>query len=496
MKNKKKLLLIIIPIIVILIVSIVLLALYMTTDLFKSNETLFWKYFSKTKEIENIFYNDNLDKQNEFKSNNSYTSSGTMSLKIEKGEDSLKQLNIETNARHDKNTNRTYADAILKNGDIDLFNISYINSGDIYAIKCDEVFQNYVGFENIELSNIASNYGIENFPNTINLKQFINSLKMTDEELQHISEIYLPLIMENIPKERYIKQEQNLQINEQAYNTEMYSVEISSEELRQIIIRCLSKLKTDTQTLISISNKCSNLGLGIEYTDTADLSIKIDEIINKVQNNDIINNLSIVLNVFENNVLRAEIKMDSVFNIIFENTENLDTLSIDISQDITKLNRISTNEIIDENSSNEIIDLNQAEVTEETEKQNMTRIILTKGKNDNLVNNNIKFIPNANKEEYIELDINMSDIQNDYANNSYMLTINTTVDNTETVTLSYDTETSRVDQVEEILELTGNNTALVNNYDSQIFNIFMQNWINIFNSKLKEKLSILGFNIL
>ena len=101
-----------------------------------------------------------------------------MSLVIEQGENSSKQLNATTNARHDQNTGRTYAEAILKNGDIDLFKVSYINSGDIYGIKCDEIFPNYVGIQNADLSQLAANLGIpnSNIPNRIVPQAFLTCL--------------------------------------------------------------------------------------------------------------------------------------------------------------------------------------------------------------------------------------------------------------------------------------------------------------------------------
>ena len=58
MKNKKKVLLIIIPIIIVLIIAVIIAVLYFTTDLFKSNEELFWKYFAQNKDVLNIIENE------------------------------------------------------------------------------------------------------------------------------------------------------------------------------------------------------------------------------------------------------------------------------------------------------------------------------------------------------------------------------------------------------------------------------------------------------
>ena len=57
-RNKKKILLIVIPIVVVLIIVAVVAVLYFTTDLFKSNKELFWKYLAQNEDITNILKND------------------------------------------------------------------------------------------------------------------------------------------------------------------------------------------------------------------------------------------------------------------------------------------------------------------------------------------------------------------------------------------------------------------------------------------------------
>ena len=114
---KKKL--IIIPIIVIVLLAGIITILYFTTDLFKSNETLFWKYFAQAEDITKVIINDKKNAQESFKETNSYTANGNVQFVLSQGEDSQKQFNATTTARHDINTDRTYADITLKNGELD-----------------------------------------------------------------------------------------------------------------------------------------------------------------------------------------------------------------------------------------------------------------------------------------------------------------------------------------------------------------------------------------
>ena len=565
MKNKKKILLIIIPIIIVLIIAVIIAVLYFTTDLFKSNEELFWKYFAQNKDVLNIIENEKQAEQNQFKTNNSYTSNGNLSLVIAQGENSSKQLNVVTTARHDVTTNRTYADATLKNGDINLFKASYINSGDIYAVSCDEIFQGYVGTENSGLTQLAANFGIENFPDSININEYSNILDLTDEEWTHISETYLPVITNSISEESYTKSSEEIQVNGQTYNTNVYSIQITGENLKQLIINGLTTLKGDTQTLVMISNKLSTLGLGIEYTDVSNMLLQIDEIIENIQNTNIEDNLYI--NVYENNeeVVRTSIDLENNFDIVYDRTSSTNSLTIDIIGTMTEQERIDesidTTNITNTNNMSEDVLINngaQAEnaITNEdvaddsdtivsmenTESMNTTldgnansttgatnvtadnnvivennqitddsdevidlttnqgersgaSIIITKNKTDNLITNTIKIVPDTNiADENLSITINMSNVQNDTINNSYEIVVNSFVGSTsENYVITYETSTIRADQVEEIPELTGSNTAIASNYEANTFNTFLTNWVNLFMNKLSEKLIVLGF---
>lgn len=563
MKSKKKILLIIIPIVIVLIIAAIIAVLYFTTDLFKSNEELFWKYFAQNQDVFDVIKNDKQAEQSQFKTNNSYTSDGNLSLVIAQGENSSKQLNVVTTARHDITTNRTYADATLKNGDIDLFKASYINSGDIYAVSCDEIFQGYVGTENSGLTKLAANFGIENFPDSINVNEYTNLLDITDEEWAHISETYLPVIMNVISEESYTKSSQEIQVNGQTYNANVYGIQITGENLKQLIINALTTLRGDTQTLVMLSNKLSTLGLGIEYTDTSNLALKIDELIDNMQNVTIGDNLYI--NVYENNgeVIRTEINLENTINLVYDRTSSSSSLTIDLigtmteqeiidesidntnitdannmSGDVTTYNannetdNTATNENVVDNedtivsmentesmnttveenvngnsalegnsiagenngitdSSDEVIDLSTTQDTSVSS----TRIVITKSNTDNLTTNTIQIIPNTDvSNENITITINMSNVQNDSINNSYEIVANTlNGEQTETSTITYDTSTIRADQVEEIPELTGSNTAIASNYDANTFNTFLSNWVNLFMNALSEKLTVLGF---
>ena len=486
----KKKVFIIVPILIVVIIGIVLAFLYFTTDLFKPVNNLFWKYFAQNEDVFTVLANDRYEEQTQFKQNNSYTSNGNLSFQLQQGEDSFKQLNVLTTSRHDVNTGRTYADAILKNGDIDLFQVSYINSNDIYAIKCEEVFANYVGIQNSGLKQLATNYGLnyaQNIPDSIDFNGYADLLDITDEQKQHIIDTYLPIITNNIEENQYEKAEEQIEIEGTSYNTNMYRLQLTGENFKQILINVLNTLKSDTETLIIISNKLSTLGFGIDYTDVTNLTTRIDELINQIEQIDIVDNISISVYESDTQTIRTVIEIENKFNITYDRANNV-LLTIDIAQSYD-YNTIGTNEY---ESNNQIIDLNS--INNNTS-ESMMRILISKNKTDSITSNNIQIIPDTNNtEQNINIEYSMSNVSNNNINNSYIITIsNFNNQNKEVITINYDTNISRADQVEEIQELTNSNTAIANNYGAEEFTTFINSWSTIFFQKLEEKMAVLGF---
>lgn len=480
MYNMKKKMMIIIPIIVVCLVAIILTILYFTTDLFKSKEELFWKYLSQADDINEIIQNDKEDLQENFRQTNSYTSSGNIAFVLTQGEDSLKQFNATTSSRHDVNTNRTYADITLKNGELDLINVSYAHTGDIYAIKCDEVFGSFVGIQNSNLTELCTNYGISNVPNSIDKNEYSNLLELTDAQKRHILDTYIPIVRNHINSEEYEKSKESIEINGRSYNANVYELKISGSSLKEIIIDCLNNLKTDTESLMLISEKMSKLGFIADYTDVTNITAKIDEIIEKLQSITIKDDL--IITVYENggNNIRTDVSFGDMLKLIYNRLEDNYKVSADIMHEREK-EKLTDDEVIDLNA------LAQSNMI-------TTRVIIEKNINNNMTTNNIEIIPNVEEtEKNINILISMGNIQNNNINNSYSVIINTLIeDKVNTVTITYDDNIIKADSVEEIIELSGSNTAIANNYTKEQFTVFIKNWGNIFINKLSEKMTTLG----
>lgn len=554
--TKKKILMIAVPIAVVVIIGIIFAILFFATDIFKSDEEQFWTYMAQNEDITTVLENEKLSAQSDFKASNSYNSTGNFTFSLIQGENSSKSFNVVTTARHDANNGRTYADATLKNGDIDLFNVSFIKNqdatnGDIYAIKSSDVVDAYVGFRNAGLKQLAAKYNISTdvVPDTINMDDYTSVFDLTDEQKQHMYDTYLPIIQNNISKDNYAKTNQDVQIDGETYNANVYAVQFTGDQLKQIIIDCLNTLKTDTETMVLISNKASTLNLGVEYTDMTNLTMKINNIIETINNADLSNNTTTIY-VYENydKTIRTVVDIENFLEITYDRVNSKQILTIDYTQgslesiinttsmtqspnDIlgndnaldttsestindtnTDSNIVLENLTADENTvdnaetsntanvvdDTNVIDLNTSDTTnEQGENATITRLVITKTANDQNTSNNITIIPDLNAESTnnISITYDMSAVANDTINNLYSISISTNdilTGSSNTISIDYTTNTVRADQVEEIQELTDSNAVIANNYDANQFTAFMNQWITAFGQVLTEKMATIG----
>ena len=124
-----------------------------------------------------------------------------------------------------------------------------------------------------------------------------------------------------------------------------------------------------------------------------------------------------------------------------------------------------------------------------------SQIVLKKISNNSVVTNKINIIPDMNNpEKYISFVADINEMQNDTSSNYYTLEINNSKDDKiEKINIEYDSTILKQDQVEEIEELTSNNTAIADNYDSEVFEKFLKNWCDLFMNELSDRMTTLGF---
>lgn len=484
MKNKKLPIIIIISILVVVLATAIVIAiLYNTTDIFKSYDVLFAKYFNQNEELLSILENANYEEQKLFKNTNSYTSSGELLINIQDGTANTQKVKATTASRHDLNTNRTYSEMILKNGESDLIKMSYINSGDVYAIKYEDVLANYIGIRNQDLKTFAKNMGmsdsdVANIPNAIDFASLNSIAQITDDQKQYIKETYLPIIINNIDKNSYTKTSKSqISVDGVDYVTNAYTVTIDANTFKQIIISCLTTLKNDNTTLTIISNKLSSLNPGSDSTmDTSMLSQTIDTLIQQLENTEANKN---------------EIKITT-----YENKGTTIRTMIEISD----LSKMTIDKLTQNNSKKVILTIGKNESTSSdntTEQTNNTtsavQVILEQTTTDSEVLDNITVIPDtSDTSEKITMSTSMGKVLNGTINNTSSVSIENA---NQTVDASYTQTIQTASQVEEILELKNSNTVIVNNYSKEQLVPFLQSLVNRIKAIVPNKIEQLGIDI-
>lgn len=489
--KKKKILLIILPIILILIIAAVFAILYFMTDMFRSNDELFAKYFSQNGELFDIIQNANAEEQKTFKANNTYIMTGDLTTTIQDGTN-IQEIKATTSARHDSNTGRTYSDIILKNGEADLLKVSYINSDDVYAIKCDDIMSNYIGIRNNELKKFAQNMGMaeantQNIPDSIDLVGISNIGKITEEQKQHIIDTYSKVILENIPKEKFTKlNKAQISVDGIKYETNVYQLTIDENTLKQIIINCLTTLKDDNSTLVMISNKLSTLGLGSEYSDITKLSEIIGNLATQMQNeNETSENNAMTITVYENKgrTVRTEIGLINEGKITIDKAKEKNTEKAIIT--------------VENNNTSSITDIPMEE-TSTTNTTDISQITIQKSISDTNITNTITFIPDtSNTAQSVTVNTSMGKLIDNTINSSSDIALNISSDgiNVQTIQSLYTQNIQAVTEVDEIMELKNSNTVIVNNYPKEQLIPFLTKVGEKISQVLPNKLAQLGISV-
>lgn len=292
--KKKGIIIAIVIIILLIVIAVGGVMLYLFTDLFKSNQTLFLKYIDQT--IQGMKYetNDQTKDIIEAQKENPYQIKGTLNFDYDGSENKqaeiLKQIKVELETNANGQEEKTYTKASVLYQNQNLFNLEYANSNNIYALKSDEIVTAFIGVRNENLKVLAQKLGMQdnsNIPDSITPIDYEDLLNISEEEKQHISDTYLPVIVNNIEKSKYSKQS-NIPITKEGveYNTTAYRVDLTSEDIANISVKLLETLKQDSITLNFIATKAKILNLPEEYTQVNNLTKQIDEQIKKIEDSE------------------------------------------------------------------------------------------------------------------------------------------------------------------------------------------------------------------
>lgn len=330
MPRKKRIALAIaIPVIIVMIIITTGILLYLNTDMFKSNKTLFLKYLGENSEnlkaIQDIFESSEYEKKlqdnkytetTEIKANytnNLQTTSEDTSNSINKAKIIIKgqkdQPNkycykdfklikeedstiSEGNQNNDENSNST-------NNEQGIAEIEYIQNNDNYGVRFSDLFKQYLLVENNNLKELFEKIGyseqqLDNIPNSFEIdKMTLEDIKFTEEELNNIKERYVNIVSKNVTDKNFEKKsKQIISINDKNISTNAYILNLTNEQLNNLYINLLEDLKQDDIILNKIEKIQEKISL-IKINSSESLNLKekfienIDSTIEKINKTNI-----------------------------------------------------------------------------------------------------------------------------------------------------------------------------------------------------------------
>ena len=262
MKSKVIGRMIIILLIIILILGGISCYLYFTTDLFKSNQQLFFKYLGQTLDMQNGFmdtaYVSYLDK----KETGKYENSGSFSvnMNIEGIEDTvletINNFNIEYSGLVDNTASKSEQNITLNYSEDVNFPIKYKYANNIGGLQTDYISSKYIGVDTTGIQEFMENMGSQD-PERVD--EMINSLgdsnineifNFTEEEREQLQDTYLSLLQEKLKDIEFTKTEEN--------GTTTYSVEITNQQLQELVVTVLETVKNDSLLMPKIEQLTSD----------------------------------------------------------------------------------------------------------------------------------------------------------------------------------------------------------------------------------------------
>lgn len=278
-----------------------LVALYLTTDMFKSNSTLFAKYIvqnvdniyaileAEPSEIEQMIEQSKLESN--LKATVTYKDSNNNT------DNTINKAELDISGQKDKTENYTYKDIRLVYENEKVARMEYIQDGQDYGIRLDGIKQ-FVTFKNEDLQELELKTGITS--ENLSLFTYIfDQIKITDfiqftpSEKEVLSSTYLSVLNQNTTKANYQKKtNQTITVNGKTYKANGYTIKLNKEQFNELIIKILERVSKDEIILGKIDNIQSELEKyhinSEEGTTLRELFVKmLEEKIKNIKDNNI-----------------------------------------------------------------------------------------------------------------------------------------------------------------------------------------------------------------
>lgn len=433
-KKKRKLLIISIVIAVILILISIFVALYLTTDMFKSNQTLFMKYIAKN--AENFAQVQEINMPQKYESYNEktdikvnyITNVGTTS---ENTDNNINNLSLKVEGKRDENPQYDYKKIQLLQKNNEEMTVEYVKNNDNYGLHFNDLFNQYIVVQNSDLKGLFDKLGytdeiIANIPNQINIEESVNQLKFTEEELMVLQEKYINLLAINVSGNNFGKEPSAIiTIGNNKVATNAYSLTLTKEQLNSLYVKILEEVKKD-EIILSKLDKVQEIYNILTLGNSNNINVK-QVIIEKIENK--------IKEINSNNIGTETNKV-----IVYEADGQTIRTTIQTTEYETSLDYLNVN-------GEKYINLSKSK-----NKNNVENITceISQNKNVIIIENNEEQNPKTIKYEYVT--------ENDGSNinNQYVLMYN---DKTQKAELDINQKLEKTEETKEKVEFSSENSV-------------------------------------
>lgn len=433
-KKKRKLLIISIVIAVILILISIFVVLYLTTDMFKSNQTLFMKYIAKN--AENFAQVQEINMPQKYESYNEktdikvnyITNVGTTS---ENTDNNINNLSLKVEGKRDENPQYDYKKIQLLQKNNAEMTVEYVKNNDNYGLHFNDLFNQYIVVQNSDLKGLFDKLGytdeiIANIPNQINIEESVNQLKFTEEELMVLQEKYINLLAINVSGNNFGKEPSAIiTIGNNKVATNAYSLTLTKEQLNSLYVKILEEVKKD-EIILSKLDKVQEIYNILTLGNSNNINVK-QVIIEKIENK--------IKEINSNNIGTETNKV-----IVYEADGQTIRTTIQTTEYETSLDYLNVN-------GEKYINLSKSK-----NKNNVENITceISQNKNVIIIENNEEQNPKTIKYEYVT--------ENDGSNinNQYVLMYN---DKTQKAELDINQKLEKTEETKEKVEFSSENSV-------------------------------------
>lgn len=296
MKKNKKLIVIMSIIFILAVVSTVFAYLLIATDLFRSSNELFAKYFSQnTEAIQKILNLETIDVYKNLKNENKYESNTNIKMMHSEGgevSNPLNDLGLKLNIQKNNEEQYAYADAQIIYEDEEYLEAEIIKEQETYGLRFTDAVLQFITIEKEE--NTYLNEGI-----------------ISEEQANVLMDKYLNIITTAISNGIFEKQRDvMITHNNVETKTNAYSVFINSEQVSNTLIAILNNVKTETE----IFNKLQ------QFIEKEEITRKIDELISNISGSSEIPTIKITVYEQKQKTIRTVVEI-GLHKISIENIE-------------------------------------------------------------------------------------------------------------------------------------------------------------------------------